>query len=150
MQVVFKRGCGRGRNRPRSLHDRLERALIRLAVLQPADAAVADAQDDVLVQLEHALTAVDRQSANIAESSTVEETGKSCESQKTAVTEMFFRDAEARPGYRPRPPKSRREELEQERQRLRTMLWSGDASDAELKAEIERIEAELRALEGKP
>jgi hypothetical protein len=125
-QIVFRRGCGRGRNPPRSLQDRIARALVRVAVVPPASPAVAEAQAAVIDELADALEACN------------------------VTRDVTFHDAQqATPGYRPRPAQSRREELEAERQRLRLQLWGGDAADAELKAAIEAVEAELAQLGGR-
>src|SRR5262249_23548880 len=120
VQVVFKRGCGKGNNPPRSLRDRIERAMIRLAVIAPADGSVAVAQSAVLDELEIALAGADAADRN----------ENSERNENSVSVPHFFTDAEAKPGYAFKPT-SRRAELEAERQRLRLQLWGGDAADAE-------------------
>ena len=54
---------------------------------------------------------------------------------------MFFTD-----GYSDRPAPGTREALVQERNRIRMLTWA-DPGDAELKAELEKLEQQLRALD---
>jgi hypothetical protein len=86
-RVVFKRDCGRGNNYPRTLHDRVERAIIRLAVLEPVDPEV---EATLEASLDTLLAALDRQTAGGA----------------GGMTDHFFMD-----GYSPKPI-GRRAEIE--------------------------------------
>lgn len=143
-QIVFKRGCGKGNNPPRSLRDRLERALIRLAVITPADASVTEARDAVIGELAGALAAADREAAAVPVPVSVP-----VSLPAVSVPQLFFTDArQIEPGYRPRPARSRREELEREIANLRRQLWDSPEDRRELEGMIEAREAELRSLGG--
>jgi hypothetical protein len=146
MQVVFRRGCGKGRNPPRSLQDKLERALIKLA-LQPASPATADAQAAVLGELAHALAAVDRHEAVTKLPAAISVTAP--RNVTAPVTPaLFFTDArQIEPGYRPREPRSERERLEERLRSVQARRWSDPGDRAEIEAEMAQIEAELRALD---
>src|SRR5262249_60888293 len=61
---------------------------------------------------------------------------------------LFFTDAEAKPGYVPRPPRSERERIEGEIRALRQHLWSSPEDKNEILGRVEALEAELRALGG--
>jgi hypothetical protein len=146
-QIVFKRGCGKGNNPPRNLHDKIERRLIRLAVLQPADDSVAEKQEAVLVDLEHALAAADRQAPAVTDGVTPAVTVT--RNVTAAVTRnVTFTDA-LEPGYRPRPPRSERERLEERLRAVRARLWSDPGDRVEIEAELSELQAQLRSLEGK-
>jgi hypothetical protein len=60
-KTVFFPGVGKGNcPRPKNAHERLERLFIRMAVVQPVDAAVAETQAATLDQLEVILQRLDR------------------------------------------------------------------------------------------
>lgn len=157
-KALFFPGVGKGNfPRAKTAHDRLERKLMRLAVVRPAEPAVADQQSAMLDELEHVLARLPRQalvaspvaSTAVTNCAVTDCAVTDCAVDQSVTPELFFCDAEAKPGYRPRPPRSERERLEAERQRLRLQLWSQPESKGEIEAEVERLEAELRALEGK-
>jgi hypothetical protein len=64
----------------------------------------------------------------------------------TALASVFFTDAEARPGYVPRAPRSERERIEGEIANLRRQLWDSPEDRREIEGMIEAKERELRAL----
>jgi hypothetical protein len=57
------------------------------------------------------------------------------------VTRVFLTD-----GYADRPAPGTREALVAERNRVRMLVWQ-DPADKDLRAELERLELELRALD---
>lgn len=57
------------------------------------------------------------------------------------LTHVFLND-----GYADKPPAGSRAALVEERNRIRMLCWA-DPGDAELKAELERLEEEIRALD---
>ena len=59
------------------------------------------------------------------------------------ASRVFMQD-----GYADKPPTGTREALVAERNRVRMLTWQ-DPADKELKSELERLEAELRALDAR-
>jgi hypothetical protein len=143
MPALFFPGIGKGRApRPKTARDRLERLMCRISLAKPDNPELVEAREQVLDVVEIALAALPRSEAAVSTEAVASPVAS------TSNERLFFTDAarEARPGYAVQP-KTRRAEIEAEIYRLQARRWSDADERHEIEQEIERLKAELAALE---